>query len=123
MPSVDYHIRELKKARLWPHDRFGPGAEKHVKALVKAGTPKALDAVGRHALRHSNGAIRSPTLDLLLATAILIFLYGLPLGSIYVARHIKETKFVILTDILLKYFFFIILGLLTHLVINKIVAI
>jgi hypothetical protein len=59
------------------------------------------------------------TTELFVMTAILIFLYGLPLGSLYVARHEKQSKGVILSDILLKYFFFILAAIITHFIASK----
>lgn len=62
------------------------------------------------------------TTDVFVATAILIFLYGLPLGTLYVDRHIKESRAVIMSDMLLKYFLFIVLALLTHILANKVMT-
>lgn len=57
--------------------------------------------------------------DLFVGIAILIFLYGMPMGSLYVARHIKQSKSVLLSDILLKYFFYILVAIITHFVATK----
>lgn len=56
------------------------------------------------------------TMDLFIVISTLIFLYGLPLGSIFVARRIKKSKKTLLTDILLNYGFFVIIALMTNLI-------
>jgi hypothetical protein len=54
--------------------------------------------------------------DLLIVTATLIFLYGMPLGSLFVARRPKKSKRAVLTDVLLNFGFFIIVALMTNLI-------
>jgi len=56
------------------------------------------------------------TADLFIAVSSMIFMYGLPLGSIYVARHIKKSRKTVLTDVLLNFGFFVIVALMTNLV-------
>jgi len=56
------------------------------------------------------------TIDLFIVTASMIFLYGLPLGSLYVARRPKKSKVAILTDVLLNFGFFVIVALMTNLI-------
>jgi len=54
--------------------------------------------------------------DLLIVTSTLIFLYGMPLGSLFVARRPKKSKRAVLTDVLLNFGFFIIVALMTNLI-------
>ena len=59
-------------------------------------------------------ATRSVELFIIIST--MIFLYGLPLGSLYVARRMKKSKKTILTDVLLNCGFFVIVSLMTNLI-------
>jgi hypothetical protein len=54
--------------------------------------------------------------DLLIVTATLIFLYGMPLGSLYVARRMKKSRKALLSDVLLNFGFFVIVALMTNLI-------
>jgi hypothetical protein len=56
------------------------------------------------------------TTDLFIVISAMIFLYGLPLGSLYVARRLKKSKKTILTDLLLNFGFFVIVAMMTNLV-------
>jgi hypothetical protein len=56
------------------------------------------------------------TMDLFIITASMIFLYGLPLGSLYVARKMKKSRRMILSDVLLNFGFFVIVALMTNLI-------
>jgi hypothetical protein len=53
--------------------------------------------------------------DLFIVIASMIFLYGLPLGSLYVARKPKKAKKTVLTDILLNFGFYVIIALMVNL--------
>lgn len=57
------------------------------------------------------------SVDLFIIISTMIFLYGLPLGSMYVARRLKRSKKTILTDVLLNFGFFVIVALMTNLVV------
>lgn len=57
------------------------------------------------------------SVDLFIMISTMIFLYGLPLGSMYVARRLKRSKKTILTDVLLNFGFFVIVALMTNLVV------
>ncbi|MBU2560730.1 MAG: hypothetical protein KKD17_00380 [Nanoarchaeota archaeon] len=57
------------------------------------------------------------SVDLFITVSSMIFLYGLPLGSLYVARKMKKSKRTILTDVLLNFGFFVIVALMTNLVV------
>ncbi|MFC1742321.1 hypothetical protein ACFL3V_07335 [Nanoarchaeota archaeon] len=54
--------------------------------------------------------------DLFITTASLIFIYGLPLGSLFVARRMKKSKSTILTDLILNFSLYIIVALMMNLV-------
>jgi hypothetical protein len=54
--------------------------------------------------------------DLFIIISTLIFIYGMPLGSLYVARNPKRSRKTLLTDVLLNFGFFVIIALLTNLV-------
>jgi hypothetical protein len=56
------------------------------------------------------------TTDLFIISSTLIFIYGMPLGSLYVARNPRRSKSMLLTDILLNFGFFIIIALMANLV-------
>ena len=56
------------------------------------------------------------TTELFIIISTMIFLYGLPLGSLYVARRLKKSRKTILTDVLLNFGFFVIIALMTNLV-------
>ena len=56
------------------------------------------------------------TTDLFIMTATMIFLYGLPMGSLYVAKHLKKSRKTILTDLVLHFSLFIIVALMTNLI-------
>ena len=55
------------------------------------------------------------TIDLFITISALIFLYGLPLGSLYVAGKLKRSKKTLLSDILLNYGAFLVIAMLTNL--------
>ena len=55
------------------------------------------------------------TTDLFITISAMIFLYGLPLGSLYVAQVTKKSKKTILTDLLLNFGFFVVVALVTNL--------
>ena len=54
--------------------------------------------------------------DLFIMTATMIFLYGLPIGSIYVSRRLKKSKKTIFTDLILHFGLFVIVALMTNLI-------
>ncbi|MBW2972655.1 hypothetical protein KY359_06475 [Candidatus Woesearchaeota archaeon] len=54
--------------------------------------------------------------DLFIVVSSMIFLYGLPLGSLYVSRKMKKGKKTVLTDVLLNFGFFVIVALMTNLI-------
>ena len=56
------------------------------------------------------------TVDLFIIVSALIFLYGLPLGSLYVSRRLKKSRKTVFTDMLLNFGLFVILALMTNLV-------
>ncbi len=55
--------------------------------------------------------------DLFILISSLVFIYGLPLGSLFVLRKAKKSKQTILADLLLNYGFFVIVALMTNLII------
>ncbi len=57
------------------------------------------------------------SIDLFITISSMIFIYGLPLGSIFVARRIKKSKKTVLTDVLLNFGFFVIVALMTNLIV------
>ncbi|MBW2964267.1 hypothetical protein KY363_02300 [Candidatus Woesearchaeota archaeon] len=54
--------------------------------------------------------------DLFITISSMIFIYGLPLGSLFVLRKGKKSKRTILADILLNFGFFVIVALMTNLI-------
>ncbi|MBW2967105.1 hypothetical protein KY362_01325 [Candidatus Woesearchaeota archaeon] len=56
------------------------------------------------------------SVDLFIIVSALIFLYGLPLGSLYVSRRLKKSKRTVFTDMLLNFGLFVIIALMTNLV-------
>lgn len=57
------------------------------------------------------------TLDLFALTAVLIFIYGIPIGTLYVAAQPeKKSKRVILSDMLLVFGFFLIVALISNMI-------
>jgi|GEM_PF-2338006 len=56
------------------------------------------------------------TMDLFIVISSMIFIYGLPLGSMYVARRLKMSKKTLLTDVLLSFGFYVIIALMTNLI-------
>ncbi len=57
------------------------------------------------------------SVDLFIVISSMIFIYGLPLGSLFVARKLKKSKRTILTDVLLNFGFYVIIALMTNLVV------
>jgi hypothetical protein len=56
------------------------------------------------------------TVDLFITISSMIFIYGLPLGSLFVAKRLKKSKKTLLTDIFLNFSFFLVLALMTNLI-------
>lgn len=54
-------------------------------------------------------------IDLFIVVASLIFIYGLPLGSLFVARRMKKSKGTVLADALLNFGFFVIIAMMVNL--------
>ncbi|NQU79016.1 hypothetical protein HQ545_04580 [Candidatus Woesearchaeota archaeon] len=54
--------------------------------------------------------------ELFIMTASMIFLLGLPLGSLFVAERIKESRKAVVTDMFLKYGLFLVVAFLTNLI-------
>ena len=61
--------------------------------------------------------LSSEDINLFITTSILIFFYGFPTGSLFAKKLIKRKKLVVLKNILLTYFWFILIAIVLKLLI------
>jgi len=57
------------------------------------------------------------TEELFILISSMIFIYGMPLGSLYVARRMKKSKKTLLADVFLNFSFFMVVALMTNLIV------
>ncbi|MFH1063828.1 MAG: hypothetical protein V1729_01975 [Candidatus Woesearchaeota archaeon] len=57
------------------------------------------------------------SVELFITITSMIFIYGLPLGSLYVARRMKKSKKTLLADVFLNFSFFMVVSLMTNLIV------